>query len=82
MVTGGFTGDLSDNANRYEVTVTDTIDLYTLLLEGTAGSISGESVEYSIDLSTRTHKNTNTNPGHNHVWAGVTVEAFSSTISW
>ncbi len=76
MVTGGFTGDMSDSANRYRMTIIDTIDLYTLLLEGTAGSINGESVEYSIDLSGRTHKNSDTNPGHNHVWIGANGGAF------
>ena len=70
MVTGGFTGDLSDNANRYKITATDTIDLYTLLIEGTAGSIIGESLTYSLDLSGATHKNTDSDPAYNHVWIG------------
>ena len=70
MVTGGFTGDLSDNANRYKITATDTIDLYTLLIEGTAGSILGESLTYSLDLSGATHKNADSDPAYNHVWIG------------
>ena len=70
IVSGGFTGDLSDNANRYTITATDTVDLYTLLIEGTAGSISGESLLYSLDLSGRTHKNTDTFPAYNHIGIG------------
>ncbi len=70
MVNGRFTGDLADNANEYAITVTDSIDLYTIHLRGTAGSINAQSVLYSIDLSGQAHKNTDTNPGHNHVWIG------------
>ena len=73
IVTGGFTGNLADNANRYTITITDTVDLYTLLVEGTAGPVNGESLQYSLDLSGRTHKNTDNDPPapcHNHVWIG------------
>jgi len=70
MVSGGFTGNLADNANEYAITVTDSIDFYSILLEGTAGSINGQSVLYSIDLSGQTHKNTDSNPAHNHFWIG------------
>ena len=75
MTGTGFSDDSSNN-NQYRITVTDTIDLWTLRMDGTAGPIAGEFVQFEIDLSGVTHKNSDTNPGHNHVWIGSEGGAF------
>ena len=65
-VTGtNFTGWNTDCV--YEVTITDTIDLFTVFVEGVEGIAAGEWIQFEKDLSGMTHRNESDFGPYNHL---------------